>query len=289
MPANLHLCLTVSSHLEKQKNDLKKIKVVDKFIGVFDSGVGGLSIMKELIIKLPEENFLYIADQKRIPYGTKSQNEIRNFSEKITRFLLAKGAKCIVISCNTASAAALSYLRKEFPNIPFIGIEPAIKPAAEKTKTKKIGVLATKGTFESERYTSLIERFANGIEILANPCIGLVELIEKGKIEHKETIELLSKILNPMILKGIDSIVLGCTHYPFIQPILERMLPKNVIIINPASAVAHHTRNRLAKLNILVNQEKRKVQFYTTGNSIYFQEQIKKLLQIDRKVNKLNW
>jgi len=161
------------------------------FIGAFDSGVGGLSVLKELIQTLPHEDFVYIADQARIPYGTKSQEQIRTFSENITRYLIEAGAKCIVIPCNTASAFALTYLRNKFPETPFIGMEPAVKSAVEKTKTGKVGVLATAGTFKSQRYFSLVERFAQNIEIFEDPCKGLVELIE-NKNESDTTFSLSS-------------------------------------------------------------------------------------------------
>ena len=260
-----------------------------EFIGAFDSGVGGLSVLRELLVELPKEDFIYVADQKHVPYGTKSQEQVRQYSENITQFLLAKGAKCIVIPCNTASAAALNYLRKEFPHTPFIGMEPAIKPAAEKTKTGKVGILATQGTFKSERYCSLVERFGNGIEVMENPCIGLVDLIESGDAESDETKAMLSKITAPMIKEGIDAIVLGCTHYPFIQSILEEILPEGIQIINPAPAVARHTKNRLSKLNLLSERSDRKVKFYTSGNPFTFQKQIKELIDIDVKVKGLRW
>ena len=268
---------------------MKGSNLKEGFVGAFDSGVGGLSVLRELLVELPKEDFIYVADQKHVPYGTKSPKQVRQFSENITQFLLAKGAKCIVIPCNTASAAALDYLREEFPHTPFIGMEPAVKPAAEKTKTGKVGVLATQGTFKSERYCSLVERFTNGIEVLENPCIGLVELIENGKANHSKTKALLTKIVEPMIEEKIDAIVLGCTHYPFIQSVLKEILPPAIQIINPAPAVARHTKKRLSKLKLLNEQSSRKVKFYTSGNPFTFQKQIKHLIDFDGKVKGLRW
>ena len=168
-------------------------------------------------------------------------------------------------------------------------MEPAVKPASEKTKSGKVGVLATQGTFKSERYCSLVERFAGGIEVFENPCIGLVELIESGKMNHQNTKTFMAKIVEPMIEKEIDAIVLGCTHYPFIQPILKEILPNNIQIINPAPAVARHTRNRLKKLGLLAEQTSPSIQFYTTGHPINFQKQIKQLINIEATVKGLRW
>lgn len=247
-------------------------------VGAFDSGVGGLSVLREMVKVLPNENFIYLADQKNVPYGKKTLEQVKQFSEINTRYLLAKGAKIIVIPCNTATGAALDYLRKTFPNVPFVGMEPAIKPAAELSKTRKVGILATAGTFKSQRYGSLIERFGKGIEVIQNPCLGLVELIEAGKIETSITRDFLKKVTTPMLKEGVDTIVLGCTHYPFIQPILEDFFPKGIKIIDPAPAVARQVKRRLEKLDLLGAKKKGSVQFYTTGNIRLFRNQIEQLI-----------
>ncbi len=160
-------------------------------IGVFDSGVGGLSVLRHLRAQLPHENFIYIADQAHVPYGRRPLADIRALSEAVTQFLLTQNAKLIVIACNTVSGAALNSLRRTFPSLPFVGMEPAVKPAAAQTKSGKVGVLATAGTFESQRYLSLMHRFAKDVEVFENPCIGLVELIEAGQLDGADTTELL--------------------------------------------------------------------------------------------------
>jgi len=256
------------------------------FIGAFDSGVGGLSVLKELIQTLPHEDFVYIADQARIPYGTKNQEQIRMFSEKITSYLIETGAKCIVIPCNTASAFALTYLRNKFPNIPFIGMEPAVKSAVEKTKTGKVGVLATAGTFKSQRYFSLVERFAQNIEIFEDPCIGLVELIENQN-KSETTFDLLKKVVTPMIKEDVDTIVLGCTHYPFVLDTLKMILPQNIQVIDPAPAVAKQTKKRLSTLDLQKTEGTGETSFYTTGEPSILKQQIKDLLAWEKAVEKL--
>lgn len=264
-----------SNQLLKKKNTYLSKK---NCIGAFDSGVGGLSVLREMIKLLPNENFIYLADQKNVPYGKKTLDQVRRFSEINTRYLLAKGAKIIAIPCNTATGAALDYLRKTFPSVPFVGMEPAIKPAAKLSKTRKVAILATAGTFKSQRYGSLIERFGKGIEVIQNPCIGLVELIESGKTNSPETRDFLKKVTAPMLKAGVDTIVLGCTHYPFIQPILEDFFPKGINIIDPAPAVAQQVKRRLENLDLLGAKKKGSIQFCTTGNIKSFETQIEQLI-----------
>jgi glutamate racemase len=225
-------------------------------IGIFDSGVGGLSVLRHIQDFLPSEKLLYIADQAHVPYGSRSLAEIRHFSEEITRFLLNQGSKVIVVACNTASAAALSTLRKTFPQVLFVGMEPAVKPAALKTRSGKVGVLATENTFASPRYAHLMSRFAQDVEVLEDPCRGLVPLIEAGQIAHKETKQLLRGVLAPMLAFEVDTLVLGCTHYPFIRPMIEKIIEADargmtVTIIDPAPAVARQTGNVLSQRQLL--------------------------------------
>jgi glutamate racemase len=225
-------------------------------IGIFDSGVGGLSVLRHIQDSLPSEKLLYFADQAHVPYGSRSLAEIRHFSEEITQFLLNQGSKVIVVACNTASAAALSTLRKTFPQILFVGMEPAVKPAALKTRSGKVGVLATENTFASPRYAHLMSRFAQDVEVLEDPCRGLVPLIEAGQITHKETKQLLRGVLTPMLAVGVDTLVLGCTHYPFIRPVIEEIIEADaggltVTIIDPAPAVARQTGKVLAQNQLL--------------------------------------
>src|SRR5436190_8590417 len=167
-------------------------------IGIFDSGVGGISVLRAIRVQMPEESVIYFGDQGHIPYGPRSMEQIRNFSEAITKFLLEQNAKIIVVACNTASAAALKYLRECFPDVQFVGMEPAVKPAAENTQTGKVGVLATPATFQGALYASVVERFANGVELLQSTCPGLVQQIEQGNLDGEETRRILEAALRAM-------------------------------------------------------------------------------------------
>ncbi len=197
-------------------------------IGIFDSGVGGLSVLRAIRTQMPEEPIIYFGDQGHIPYGPRPMEQIRDFSEAITNFLLQQHAKIIVVACNTASAAALKYLREKFPDVQFVGMEPAVKPAAEQTSTGKVGVLATPATFQGALYASVVERFANGVELFQNTCNGLVQEIERGNLDGVETRKILDDALLPMLEKNIDTVVLGCTHYPFVIPLVQEIVGEKV-------------------------------------------------------------
>ena len=232
-------------------------------IGIFDSGVGGTSIWKEINALLPNEDTIYLADSKNAPYGEKSKNEIVRLSIKNTDLLLEKGCKLIVVACNTATTNAIDYLRNNY-NLPFIGIEPAIKPAALQSQSKTVGVLATKGTLSSSLFHSTSENHANGIKIIEQVGTGLVPLIERGKVHSPETKVLLKNYINPMLVAGIDYLVLGCTHYPYLIPVLEEILPKNVKIIDSGEAVARQTKAVLGKNDLFTgSNEKGNHQFIT--------------------------
>lgn len=238
----------------------------DSSIGVFDSGVGGTSIWKEISNLLPFEDTIYLADSKNAPYGEKSEERILQLSIKNTELLLSKGCKLIVVACNTATTNAIAYLRKNY-EVPFIGIEPAIKPAALQSQSKKVGVLATKGTLSSNLFHSTSENHANGIQVLEQEGTGLVPLIEQGEIDSEETRELLFKYLKPMLDEGIDHLVLGCTHYPYLIPVLNEILPENVKIIDSGEAVAKQTKVILEQHNLSSpSKEKGKHQFYTNAD-----------------------
>ena len=236
-------------------------------IGIFDSGVGGTSIWKEIHSLLPNENTIYLADSKHAPYGNKSKEKILELSIKNTDLLLKKDCKLIVVACNTATTNAIKILRKTY-NIPFIGIEPAIKPAALNTKTKTIGVLATKGTLTSELFHKTTNLFAEGITVLEQVGEGIVPLIESGKINSKEMKEILQKYLNPLLKANIDYLVLGCTHYPYLIPLLVETLPNHIKIIDSGEAVAKQTKTILEQYGLL-NSEKisSKNQFYINSNT----------------------
>ncbi len=233
-------------------------------VGIFDSGIGGLSVVDAIVRLLPEERLIYFGDTARIPYGTKSPDTIREYASQITRFLLDQGCKAIVVACNTASAPALPYLRAQWPDVPIVGMEPAVKPGAEATKTGKVGVLATRGTLQSERYATLMNRFARHIEVLENPCIGLVELIEKEQFDAQETEALLRRIMLPMLEQGVDTLVLGCTHYPFVLPLIRRIAGDEIAIINPAPAVARQLERVLNEKNLLSTARAGKHLFYAS-------------------------
>jgi glutamate racemase len=232
-------------------------------IGIFDSGLGGLSICKEIVSLLPNESIIYLADSANTPYGEKSKEEIVKLSIKNTELLLSLGCKIIVVACNTATTNAIVLLREKY-NVPFIGIEPATKSAALQTKSGKIGVLATKGTLKSELFIATSNQFRGNLEILEIEGFNLVRLIEKGDLDA--TIPLLKDYLLPMIEKGVDNIVLGCTHYPFLIPMIKELVPKNIRIIDSGEAVAIQTRNILNS-NTLINTSNDSVNrvFYTNG------------------------
>tara|TARA_B110000503_G_C7150037_1_gene414747 strand:- start:899 stop:1702 length:804 start_codon:yes stop_codon:yes gene_type:complete len=234
-------------------------------IGVFDSGIGGTSIWNEINQLLPAENSIYLADSKYAPYGIRSKEEIIRLSDKNTALLLEKGCKIIVVACNTATTNAISYLRKKY-DFPFIGIEPAIKPASLKTKSKIIGILATKGTLSSSLFQETTNLYKEGIEILEQEGSGIVELIENGKLNSEEMMLLLKSYVIPMVEKGIDHLVLGCSHYPYLIPNLRKFLPKNVTIIDSGYAVAKQTKAVLARINLLNESSiAGEHQFYTNG------------------------
>ena len=235
-------------------------------IGIFDSGVGGTSIWKEIHHLLPNEHTIYLADSINAPYGSKGKEKIIELSIKNTELLLQKGCKLIVVACNTATTNAIDYLRKHY-DVPFIGIEPAIKPAALQSKTKTVGILATKGTLSSELFSKTSSLFASGIKVIEQNGEGIVQLIEGGRLDSIEMTSLLKLYLKPMLDANIDYLVLGCTHYPYLVPQLIDLLPKQVRIIDSGEAVARQTKNILEK-----NQQQNttyinpKNEFYTNGN-----------------------
>jgi glutamate racemase len=259
-------------------------------IGVFDSGVGGLSVLREIRKLLPDENLIYFADQAHVPYGSKPVDQVRAFSEGITRFLLSKGAKIIVVACNTASAAALHALRKKSPEVPFVGMEPAVKPAAEQTKTGVVGVLATPATFQGVLYASVVERFASGVSVLQHTCPGLVAQIEQGELDSPKTREILEVALVPMLQNGIDTVVLGCTHYPFVIPLIEQICGDQVRVIDPAPAVARQTQRVMESTRLLSSARKEStVDYFTSGSELEFKSILKKLTGETSKVKHMFW
>lgn len=235
-------------------------------IGIFDSGLGGLSVWSELQHLLPNEEYVYFGDSIFCPYGEKKQMDIKDRTSKIVSELMKSSCKLIVIACNTATAAAIEHLREHY-DIPFVGMEPAIKPAAIATKTGKVGILATEGTFNGELFKNTTEKYAKNIETISQPGYGLVELVEIGQQYSMDAKYLLHQYVSPMLEANVDHIVLGCTHYPFFMKLLSELIPKNVEIINPAPAIAQRTMQLLKEKDLLNQASKTGVtQFSTSGN-----------------------
>jgi len=216
-------------------------------LGVFDSGVGGLSVLRELHALLPHQGIGYVADSAYVPYGTKPPAVIRERSMAIARFLVERlRARAVVVACNTATTHAVDLLRQTFASVPFVGMEPAIKPAAAATRSGVVGVLATDATLDGERFASLMKRHAEGIEVLTQSCPGLVEQVEAADLAGPLTIDLLQRYTAPLLARGADTIVLGCTHYPFLRDSLQRLVGPSVTLIDTAAAVARQTARVLA-------------------------------------------
>ncbi|WP_299125127.1 glutamate racemase [uncultured Tenacibaculum sp.] len=252
-------------------------------IGIFDSGIGGVSIWKEINKLLPYENTIYLSDNKNAPYGQKTREEIIQLSIKNTEYLINKGCKIIVVACNTATTNAIKHLRANY-NIPFIGIEPAIKPASIQTKTGVIGILATKGTLNSSLFEKTSSKIDDNITIIEQIGEGLVELIENGKMHSTEMTELLKAYINPMLKEKCDSIVLGCTHYPFLIPQIRAIVGPNVNIIDSGEAVAMQTKNILQKNNILYTMKNKPSNiFFSNKEEIVLQDILKEYKNITIK------
>jgi glutamate racemase len=209
-------------------------------IGVFDSGVGGLSVWREIVRALPHEDTIYFADQQHVPYGPRSEFEIRAFSDGIAGFLLERGCKAIVVACNTASAAALKHLRETLPHVPSVGMEPAVKPAAAMTKTGVVGIMATPATFQGRLFKATAGRHAAGIRLINQVCDGLADHVEAGDLDGPATEGLLRGFLRPILEAGADTVVLACTHYPFVIEPIRRIAGPGVGVIDPAPAIARH-------------------------------------------------
>lgn len=247
-------------------------------IGIFDSGVGGTSIWREIHQLLPREHTIYLADSKNAPYGAKSPAEILQLSIKNTEKLIALDAKIIVVACNTATTNAINSLRNTY-DIPFIAIEPAIKPAALNTQTKAVGILATKGTLNSQLFTKTSELYARGIEVVEVVGDGLVPEIEGGRQNGAEVERLLKLFLRPMLEKNIDYLVLGCSHYPYLLGQLKKLLPKTVTIIDSGLAVARQTKKVLEAQDLLCTEQQEAPVFYTNAANL---QPLKDLLAIGK-------
>jgi len=238
-------------------------------VGIFDSGVGGLSVLQEITKLLPLENILYYADSGNCPYGPRPAQEIRHLAENAAAFLLEKGAKALVVACNTASTAAVAYLRQLWPQVPIVGMVPAVKPAASLSQSGVIGVLSTQATSRATALHEVIDRFAHEVRVLIAAPPGLVEKVEAGEIASLETLALLEEYLEPMLKEKMDVLVLGCTHFPFLRPALAQVLGPAVQIIDSGEAVARQTRRVLEQsggLNPNISVKPAEIIFYTSGD-----------------------
>lgn len=244
----------------------------DAPIGVFDSGVGGLSVLGEITRLLPNESLLYVADCGHIPYGEKSPEFIRQRCMIIAEFFRQQGAKALVLACNTATAAAAAQLREHYPNWPIVGMEPAVKPAAAATRSGVVGVLATTGTLQSSRFAALLDRFAANIRVVTQPCPGLVELIEAGDLSSPALRALLCSYVEPLLAEGCDTIILGCTHYPFLKPLLRAMIPASISLIDTGQAVARQLQRLLAEEELLSSGRADETHFWTSADPEYFRK-----------------
>ena len=257
-------------------------------MGVFDSGVGGLSVLREIVRHLPHQEMLYFADSAHVPYGRRELDKIQAFSVSITSFLQEQGAGAVVVACNTASAAALYHLRERF-DLPIVGMEPAVKPAAEQTRSQHVGVIATQATFQGELFARLVERFAQDTIVHTQVCPGLVERVEAGQLDDPEIEALLRGYLAPMLAAGIDSLVLGCTHYPFLRPAIERVVGPEVVILDPAPAVARQTGRVLARQGGLRQEGQGQVTYFTSGDPNVFAATVRRLVGIPGPVRGVCW
>lgn len=249
-------------------------------IGVFDSGVGGLSILNEIHQQMPRESLLFLADTAYVPYGEKEPQLIRERCRHIAAILLEQGAKAIVAACNTATVAAIADLRERYPLLPIIGMEPAVKPASQATRNGIVGVLATNGTLKSARFAALLDRFATDVQVITQPCPGLVERVEAGDLQGRETRALLQRYLAPLLEAGCDTIILGCTHYPFLKPLLEALVPGDTMLIDTGSAVVRRLHGLLQERGLLATKNTAAAaHFWTSGDRDVFRHQLTKLWQ----------
>lgn len=259
-------------------------------IGIFDSGIGGLTVAAAIHKLLPNESIIYVGDTAHLPYGDKSPELIEQYAKGITDYLLERGCKIIVIACNTASAASLKYLREKFPEVIFVGLEPAVKPATEITKTKRIGILATPMTFQGDLFNSSVDKYANGIEIFKNTCDGLVLEIEKGDFDGQRTKEILEGALYPMLEENVDTVVLGCTHYPLVIGEIKKIVGDKIRIIDPTPSIVRQVEKILEEnnLSIGIKEKDGEIEIFTSGESEGMENVLEKLFGGKIKVEKIN-
>lgn len=257
----------------------------DNSIGVMDSGVGGISVLKHIHTLLPHENLTYIADSKHAPYGNKTAADITARCFEIADFLIAKDVKAIVLACNTATAAAIDAMRERY-RLPIIGMEPAVKSAAMASKNGIIGVLATVGTLKSAQFAALLESYGRNVEVVTQGCEGLVECIERGELDAPNTKALIRQYCAPLLAEGADTIVLGCTHYPFVAPVIREVVGDKVSLIDTGAAVAKQLKRQLDENFLLsISKQDAKVHFWTNSEAKNAQQVIAKLWGESANVN----
>lgn len=257
-------------------------------IGVFDSGVGGLSVLREIRTLLPHETLLYVADSAHIPYGDKPASVIEARATALTEFLLYRGAKAIVVACNTASSVALAQLRARFA-VPIVGMEPAVKPAVQQTRSRVVAVLATPRTLSGEKFANLLARFGAGVAVHVQPCPGWVEQVETGNIDADNARVLVEKHVAPLLARGVDTLVLGCTHYPFLRPLIQQIAGPSVTLIDPGPAVARELQRRLQSSGLLsMTTESGSVNFWTSGRPDRVKRAMSQLWGTELELQRMN-
>jgi len=263
-------------------------------IGIFDSGVGGLSVWRQVVHHLPGEALLYLADQAHVPYGNRSAAEIQGHCLAIADHLVQRGCKAIVVACNTASAVALAPLRQRFPQLPILGLEPAVKPAVGLTRSGVVGVMATPATFQGELYRATVGRCAGSVQVVEQVCIGLADLVEQGQLEGPHCDATLRRFLEPMLAAGADTIVLGCTHYPFVIEAIRRLVGPGLAVLDPAPAVARHLGEVLEQRGLRAAASTHasnspQHRFFTTGDTAAFDRAVARLVGADCRSQPLRW
>lgn len=260
-------------------------------IGLFDSGVGGLSIWRQVVHALPSESLFYVADQANVPYGHRSADEIQANSLGIADHLVAQGCKAIVVACNTASAVALEPLRQRFPQLPILGLEPAVKPAVQLTRSGVVGVMATPATFQGQLYRATVGRYATAVHVVEQVCVGLAELVEQGDLEGPDCDARLMGYLQPMLDAGADTIVLGCTHYPFVIESIRRLVGPAMAVLDPAPAVARHLADVLGQAGLLATDPAGALapRFATTADPLAFNRALSRLVGVSSSSQALTW
>lgn len=256
-------------------------------IGVMDSGVGGLSVLREIHRALPGVPTLYAADQAHLPYGGRTADEIRAFVVPIVGWLINEGARVIVLACHSATEAALETLRARWPQVPFVGVEPAIKPAAEATRSGVIGVLSTPITAEGARFKAIAARYAPAVRVIAAPAPELVRIVEAGTAHQPESLAAMRAVVEPLLDAGADQIALACTHFPFLIPALESILGERARLIDPSAAVARQTARVLGSIDADGGRARGRDRYATSGDSARFAAMLQKLIGVTAPVEML--